>query len=62
VYTIDVGKKKKERLPAEVEELKARAAGMAFATRGRARRFKDRKKDADRKACRGNEAKNHDND
>lgn len=36
-----------------VERAKARGAGMAAATRGRARTFMDRKKEANRKACRG---------
>ena len=44
--------KNKQRLPLEVEKLKARCAGMAAATKGRKTRFKDRKKDAARKACR----------
>ena len=45
--------KSKKRLPHEVEKLKARCAGMASTTKGRKTRFKDRKKDANRKACRG---------
>lgn len=32
--------------------LKASGGGMAAATRGRARRFKDKKKEASRKSCR----------
>ena len=43
---------KKRPSPAR-EDSKARAAGMAAATRGRARRFKDRRKEASRRACRG---------
>lgn len=35
-----------------LKQAKARAAGMAAATRGRKTHFKDRKKDASRKACR----------
>jgi len=46
-------KRKKKRLPKVIEAMKARAAGMAAATKGRARVFKDRKKEAARKACRG---------
>ena len=34
------------------EGLARRAAGMAASTRGRARRFTDRRKEASRKACR----------
>jgi len=35
------------------EGLKRRGHGMAAATRGRARRFRDRRKEAARRACRG---------
>jgi len=35
------------------ENLKARAAGMAASTRGRSRKFTDRKKAASKRACRG---------
>lgn len=46
-------KKKKKRLPRIIELLKASGAGLASTTKGRARTFKDRKKEADRNACRG---------
>jgi len=46
--------RKKHDLPKAVQDLKARGAGLAAATRGRKTRFKDRKRDAARKACRGN--------
>ena len=36
-----------------VNKLKARGAGIASTTKGRKTTFKDRKKDANRKACRG---------
>lgn len=49
-------KRKKKRLPRIVEALKAENAGMAAATKGRARTFKNRKKEADRNACRGKQA------
>ena len=52
-----VRKKNKKRLPLIIERLKAGGAGMAAATRGRARTFKDRKKEASRKACRGADSK-----
>lgn len=45
----------KKQLPLAVAKLKARGAGLAASTRGRKTRFKDRKKDAARKACRGRE-------
>lgn len=45
--------KKKKRPSHKMLLLKAAGAGMASATRGRARTFKDRKKEASRKACRG---------
>lgn len=48
-----MARKKKKRLPLHIERLKASGAGMAAATKGRARTFKNRKKEADRKACRG---------
>lgn len=40
-------------LPLEAAKLKARGAGLAATTKGRKTYFKDRKKDANRKACRG---------
>ena len=46
-------KKKKKRLPKSAEAGKRGAGAMATATRGMARRFKDRKKDASKNACRG---------
>ena len=48
-------KKNKKRLPRQVEAIKARGAGMAAATKGRARTFVDRKKERARNACRGRE-------
>ena len=42
----------KKKLSRAVEGLKARGAGMAAATRGRARTFTDRKKAASKGACR----------
>jgi hypothetical protein len=48
-----MGKHKKEDLPHEVRKLKARGAGLAASTKGRKTTFKDRRKDASRKACRG---------
>lgn len=48
-------KKQRERaeLPECVQRLRQTGAGMASATRGRARTFTDRKKEEDRNACRG---------
>lgn len=37
----------------QAEEAKRRAAGLASTTKGRARTFKNKKKEAARKACRG---------
>ena len=45
--------KRRKKVPRQAEESKRGAGAMANATRGRARRFKDRKKDANKKACRG---------
>jgi len=42
----------KNQLPQAVANLKARNAGQAASTKGRKTTFKDRKKDAARKACR----------
>jgi hypothetical protein len=47
-------KKNKKRLPRQVEAIKARGAGMAAATQGRARTFTDRKKKQAKNACRKN--------
>jgi hypothetical protein len=52
-YLGAMGKRKNKRLPKAAEEAKAGGAAMANATRGRARVFKNRKKEADRTACRG---------
>lgn len=49
-------KRNKEQLPREIEKLKARCAGQAASTKGRKTTFKDRRKDAARKACRGRNA------
>jgi len=46
-------KAKKEQLPDAAERVKRSGHGMANATRGRARTFVNRKKEANRKACRG---------
>jgi len=46
-------KKEDKTLPLEAEKLKRRGAGMAAATRGRARTFVNRKREASKKACRG---------
>lgn len=46
-------KRKSKRLPKGAEEAQRGAGAMAAATRGRARTFKDRRKDAARNACRG---------
>lgn len=43
----------KNRKSKSVEGLQRRAAGMAAATRGRARKFTNRRKEASRRACRG---------
>lgn len=43
----------KNKVSKQVEASRRKAAGMAAATQGRARRFKDRKKEASRRACRG---------
>lgn len=45
--------KKKQRPSHLMRMLKASGAGLASTTKGRARTFKDRKKEASRKACRG---------
>ena len=45
-------KNKKNKKSRAVAAGAARAAGMASTTFGRARRFKDRKREEDRKACR----------
>lgn len=47
-------KRSKKRLPKSAEEAQRGGAALANTTRGRARSFKDRKKEASRKACRGN--------
>jgi len=46
-------KKAKKQLPDAAERVKRTGSGMAAATRGRARTFTDRKKEADRNKCRG---------
>lgn len=46
-------RKHKKRLPHEVEKLKARCAGMASTTKGRKTRFTNRKRKANKEACRG---------
>lgn len=43
---------KRKKLPKVVEESKRRAAGMASATKGRARTFKNKKKEDSKKKCR----------
>jgi hypothetical protein len=43
----------KKRANKQVEASRRKAAGMASATRGRARRFTDRRKEQARRACRG---------
>ncbi len=45
-------RKNKKNKKREVATGQARAAGLASTTFGRARRFKDKKRDAARKACR----------
>ena len=52
-YSLNMARKTKARLPKAAEEAKRGAAALAAATRGRARVFKNKKKDADRNACRG---------
>lgn len=52
-YTLTMKRGKKQRIHKGAEEAQRGAAAMANATKGRARTFKDRKKDANRKACRG---------
>ncbi len=53
-YVSAMGKKKQtERLPDAAERVKRTGHGMANATRGRARTFVNRKKKADKNACRG---------
>jgi hypothetical protein len=46
-------KRRKKRKPRQAEVCSTGAGAMASATRGMARRFKDRRKDASKKACRG---------
>jgi len=46
-------KRKKKRLPKGAEAAKRQSAGLAATTKGRSRRFKDRKKEQARNACRG---------
>lgn len=46
-------KNKKSRLPKSAEMAQRGGAAMANATKGRSRTFQDRKKEASRKACRG---------
>jgi hypothetical protein len=46
-------KKEQPKKPEAAERVKRTGAGMAAATRGRARTFTDRKKQAARIACRG---------
>jgi hypothetical protein len=50
-----MSKKKAKKKSIVVERLQRSGAGMASTTKGRARRFTDRKKEAARKACRGND-------
>lgn len=45
-------KNKKSRLPKSAEMAQRGGAAMANATKGRSRTFQNRKKEADRKACR----------
>jgi hypothetical protein len=53
-YPNVMGKKKEQkRLPDAAERVKRTGHGMASATRGRARTFVNRKKQADKSACRG---------
>ena len=52
-YTTIMASKKKERPSKVIEGLQRSGAGMANATRGRARTFTDRKKKASKDACRG---------
>jgi len=42
-----------KKLPMGVEQAKRRGAGLASTTKGRARSFTNRKKQANRNACRG---------
>ena len=46
-------KERKKKLPKAAEEAKAGGAAMANATRGRARVFKNRKREESRNQCRG---------
>ena len=48
-------RKNKKRLSVEVLKAKAGAAGRLLGFKGRARTFTNRKKEASRKACRGDE-------
>jgi hypothetical protein len=47
-------KRKKKRLPKAAEAVQRTGAALAATTKGRARRFTDRKKQAARDACRKN--------
>jgi hypothetical protein len=55
LYSMYMKRPKKQRRPKAVEEAKRRADAMANATRGRSRTFKNRKKEANRNACRGSQ-------
>jgi hypothetical protein len=46
-------KKQTKPLNRQAEEAARRGAGLAVALKGRGGRFKNKKKDANRKACRG---------
>ena len=54
LYYMYMKRPKKQRKPKSAEKAQRGAGAMAIATKGRARRFKNRKKEAARKACRGN--------
>lgn len=45
-------KKQPKPLPRQVEEIKRSGAGLASTTKGRARVFKNRKKENNKRACR----------
>jgi hypothetical protein len=53
VYDIYIMAKGKKRLPFQAEVAQRQAAALARTTAGRKTRWKNRKKDAARKACRG---------
>ncbi len=53
LYYIHMKRPKKQRAPKGAEQSQRGAGALANSTRGRARTFKDRRKEDARKACRG---------